>query len=233
MKLTSYLKKAGYDLIEGPVRNHKPLQLWLKTPHDEAELYYSDINHAFESPVELNIIEDQALSVDTSKTDEYGFNLGVTILQEILKSIGLGNFEITAKIKSGKKVTISYNNSVTKVIPIGEITNYLSQADFKHPNPTLLKNANKNYILIITGVVMAQNLVVEIETNFKLDASLILELNQIADGKLEFGMSSTQKLRMVSSGNSFFPVAVKANRLDFNKGVFKAVTLVTDNRNFF
>lgn len=205
----------------------------MKTPHDEAELYYSDINHAFESPVELNIIEDQALSIDTSKTDEYGFNLGVTILQEILKSIGLGNFEITAKIKSGKKVTISYNNSVTKVIPIGEITNYLSQADFKHPNPTLLKNANKNYILVITGVVLAQNLVVEIDTNFKLDASLIMELNEIADGKLEFGMSSAQKLKMVSSGNSFFPVAVKANRLDFNKGVFKAVTLVTDNRNFF
>ena len=30
MKLTKFLSEQGYDLIEGPIRNHKPLQLWLK-----------------------------------------------------------------------------------------------------------------------------------------------------------------------------------------------------------
>lgn len=233
MKLTKYLRDAGYDLIEGPVRNHKPLQLWLKQAFNEAELYYTEINHAFTSSVQLTITEDPALSVDTTKSDEYGFNVGVTLLEEILKSLGLGNFELSAKVKSGKKVTISYDNSVTKVIPLGEITNYLSSADFKHPNPVLLKNANRNNILVITGAVLAQNLVVEIETDFNIDANLVATLNQAADGKLEFTANSQQKLKMVSSGNSFFPIAVKANRIDFDKGVFKGLTLVTDNRNFF
>lgn len=233
MKLTKYLREAGYDLIEGPVRNHKPLQLWLKQVFNEAELYYSDVNHAFNSPVQLTEVVDPALSVDTTKKDDYGFNIGISLLEEILKSIGLGAFEVSAKIKSGKKVTISYNNSVTKVIPLGEITNYFSGADFKHPNPVLLKNANRNNILVITGAVFAQNLVVEIETNFDLDAGLVATLNQVADGKLDFSISSQQKLKMVSSGNSFFPIAVKANRLDFDKGVFKGLNLVTDNRNFF
>jgi hypothetical protein len=233
MKLTKYLRDAGYDLIEGPVRNQKPLQLWLKQPSNEAELYYTDINHAFESSVQLTITEDHALSVDTTKNDEYGFNIGVSLLEEILKSIGLGAFELSAKIKSGKKVTISYDNSVTKIIALGEITNYLSNADFKHPNPVLLKNANRNNILVITGAVFAQNLVVEIDTDFNLDLNLIATLNQAADGKLDFSISSQQKLKMVSSGSSFFPIAVKANRIDFDKGVFKGINLVTDNRNFF
>ena len=83
------------------------------------------------------------------------------------------------------------------------------------------------------GAIMAQNLVVEIETDFSIDANLVANLNQAADGKLEFTAHSEQKLKMVSSGSSFFPIAVKANRIDFDKGVFKGLALVTDNRNFF
>jgi hypothetical protein len=122
---------------------------------------------------------------------------------------------------------------VTRVVPLGEITDYLSRADFKHPNPVLLKNANRNNILVITGAIMAQNLIVEIETDFNIDSNLVATLNQAADGKLEFTANSQQKLKMVSSGSSFFPIAVQANRIDFDKGVFKGLTLVTDNRNIF
>lgn len=233
MKLTKHLRDAGYDLIEGPVRNHKPLQLWLKTTFDAAQLYYGEINHAFNSSVQLTIAEDPALSVDVTKSNEYGFNIGVSLLEEILKSLGLGNFEFSAKVKSGKKVTISYDNSVTKVIPLGEITDYLASADFKHPNPVLLKNANRNNILVITGAVLAQNLVVEIETDFTIDTNLIATLNEVANGKLEFTSNSQQKLKMVSRGGAFFPIAIKANRIDFDKGVFTGLTLVTDDRNFF
>ncbi len=233
MKLTNYLKDAGYDLIEGPVRNQKPLQLWLKQDFNEAELYYSDVNHAFMSSVTLNIEEDAALSVDTSKTDEYNFNIGISLLEDILKSIGMGAFELSANIKSGKKVTISYSNSVTRVIPLGEITDYLSNADFKHVNPVLLKNANRNNILIITGVVMAKNLNVDIETDFNVDAGVIASLNQAAEGKLDFSSKSQQTLKMVSNANALFPVAVKASRIQFEKGIFKGLKLVTDNRNFF
>jgi len=233
MKLTKYLRNAGYDPIEGPVRNHKPLQLWLKQPFNEAELYYIDINHAFFSPVQLSILEDPALSVDMTKSDEFGFNIGVSLLQEILKSIGLGAFDLSTKVKSGKKIKISYENSVTNVVALGDITNYLSSADFNHPNPVLLKNANRNNILIITGVVSAQNMIVEIETDFDLNTDLITNLNQAADGKLDFSISSQQQLKMISGGNSFFPIAVKANRIEFEKGVFKGLNLVTDKINTF
>jgi len=233
MKLTTYLREQGYDLIEGPARNHKTLQLWIKQPFNEVQLYYMNIDHAFKSEVNFSEVTDPALNINSHKKDDYAFNIGISYLEEILKSIGLANFDISSKIRSGKKITISYNNSFTRVIPLGEVTNYLSTADFRHPNPVLLKNANRNNILVITGIVYAKNLVAEINTDFDLDADLVAQLNKEADGKLDFKRDQTQHLKMVSSGSSHFPIAVKANRLDFDKGVFKGLKLVTDNRNFF
>ena len=37
MDLTSSLKKAGYDLIDSPIRNHKLTQLWLKKDFDHGK----------------------------------------------------------------------------------------------------------------------------------------------------------------------------------------------------
>lgn len=233
MKLTKYLSAQGFDLIEGPVRSHKPLQLWIKKPFDEAQLYYGSIEHAFKSDVVLTEIENPALSVDATQKDDYGFNIGITLLEEILKTLGLGTFEISAKIKSGKTVTISYENSITKEYAIGNLEEYLFDADFLHPNPSLLKNANNNNILLITGTVFAKNLVVNIETDFTLDASLITSLNAVAEGKLEFTMSSASKLKMISNVGIYFPIAVKANRIDFDRSRFQQLILVTDNTNIF
>lgn len=233
MSLKKYLREQGYDLIDGPVRNHKPLQLWIKKILNEVELYYSDINHAFTSSSTLSEITNDALNVNASKKDDYSFNIGITLLEDLLKSIGLVNFDVSTQIKSGKKITISYDNSLTKECPIGEIENYLSNADFKHHNPALLKNANHDNILVVSGVVFAKNLVVEIETDFDLTAELVAGLNEAADGKLDFTINNQSNLTMVSTDTGYFPIAVKANRIDFDKGSFKKLKLVTDNRNFF
>lgn len=52
----------------------------------------------------------------------------------------------------------------------------------------------------------------------------------MADGKLDFSMNSESKLKMISKGDSYFPVAVKANRIDFDRGHFDTTTLVTDKQ---
>ncbi len=41
--LQQHLRDAGYDLIDGPLRNHQLLQLWLKKGLSEPELYYADL----------------------------------------------------------------------------------------------------------------------------------------------------------------------------------------------
>lgn len=233
MKLTKFLRDQGFDLIEGPVRNHLPLQLWRKSMFDEVELYYDHISHAFTSSVSLQTTQKPSLDVNASKKDDYNFNIGITLLEETLKSLGMGTFKLSSKIKSGKKVTMSYDNAMTEECPIGKINDYLTSADFNHSNPALLKDLNRNHVLVVTGILFAKNLVVQIDTDFTVDANLVAELNNSAEGKLDFSMVSASSIKMVSTGGSFFPIAVKANRIDFDRGEFKKTTLVTDNRNFF
>lgn len=233
MNLTKTLRNAGYDLIDGPVRNHKLLQLWLQRPFNEVQLFYAHISHAFVSDVELKELENQALQVDATTQDDYSFNIGITLLEEILSSLGMGSLELSGKVKSGKKVTISYDRSYSEEVPIGEIQHYLSTCDFKYHNKNLLEHANRGNILVISGILKAKNLVVKIETDFQLDAALVADLNEMADGKLDFSKTGDHDLTMVSSGNRYFPIAVKANRIDFDKGHFDGTVLVTDNRRFF
>ncbi|AXT19920.1 hypothetical protein D7030_02015 [Flavobacteriaceae bacterium AU392] len=233
MNLTKSLRKQGYDLIDGPIRNHNLLQLWLKKSFNDVQLYYSHIDHAFTSDVKFNEIENTALNVDSTTKNKYGFNIGITLVEEILKSLGIGMFELSTEVSSGKMITISYDNSITKEVPIGEVQSYLSNADFKHPNRPLLNNANRDNILIITGVLCAKNLVVEIETDFNLNSNLMTKLDTMAGGKIDFSMENKNMMKMVSSNNNYFPIAIKANRIDFDKGHFSNTNLVTDNRNFF
>lgn len=233
MNLTKTLRESGYDLIEGPIRNHKLLQIWKKLFLDEAELYYTNISHAFVSQVNLNIVESQALNIDSSVKDEYNFNIGISMLEEILDSLGMGTFELSSEIKSGKKVSISYENSVTREVPIGELHNYLSDCDFAHPNKNLIRFANRKKLLVVTGVLLAKNLVVEIETDFNLSSDLMVKLNGLSDGKMDFSFNQESTLKMTSTGTNYFPVAVKANKIDFDKGHFDNTKLVTDSSSIF
>jgi hypothetical protein len=233
MNLTKTLKENGYDLIESPVRNQKLLQLWLKTPFNRAELYYSNISEAFNSKIELTPIENPALNVNSTTTDNYAFNIGLSVLEDILNSLGIGDINISSDIKSGKNVSISYDNTITKEVPIGLIQNYLFDSDFNHPNRLLLKNANRNNILVVSGVLMAKTINVDIQTNLDINPDIIVKLNKAANGKLNFDKSSNNNIKMTSNSENYFPIAVKADRLDFDKGHFNDSELITDNRSLF
>ncbi|HNW88839.1 MAG TPA: hypothetical protein PKN48_04200 [Bacteroidales bacterium] len=233
MDLTKKLKRAGYDLIDGPVRNHKMLQLWLKKPADRIEMLCENVSQVFKSSVKLVERTDPALTVTASDKDDYGFYVGISVLEDILQSLNIGEFDISANIKKGKNVTIAYDKSITKICDMNEVRNYLYTATLFGTNPAFLDDLYRDRILIITGIIYAKKLSVEIETKFELDAGLVAKINELAEGKLGFTMDNKHVLKMVSSGNSDFPVAVKANRILFDKGKFKDLNLVSDDRDFF
>ncbi len=233
MNLKKELRQSGYDFIDSPIRNHKPLQLWLQKPNNAIELYYEHISHALISEVNLKIIEDNALTVNYGQKQDYKFNIGITVLEELLNSLGLGNLGLSASFDGGKNVSISYNNSKTLTVARGDISNYLSSADFKYANREFLRNANRDNILIISGVLMARDLKATIETELDISAKVEAQLIEAVEGKVDFKLISDKKLEMKSEGNSLFPIAIKANRIDYDKGEFKKMTLITDNRFFF
>lgn len=230
--LQAHLQNAGYDLIDGPIRNHKPLQLWLKDGFNQAELYYESIQHAFASPVKLKTSKDPALAVDDKYKNDYAFQIGLTVVQEMLQSIGMQPIELSAAFQSGKKVSVSFKNTMTEMLPIGLLTDFFSQADFLHPNPILLRHANKNKLLLITGVVTAEQLVVEMDMDLKLNSKLLTGLKKSSKGKMDFSTSRNNTLKMVA-GAARFPIAIKASRLDFDKGRFAGLSLVTDGKDLF
>lgn len=233
MSLTSSLKKIGYDLIDSPVRNHKLTQLWLKKDFDAIQFLYDQLSYALKSEMVLPEITNPALQVNSEEKNEFKFNLGITILDDIFKSIGLANLSLATAIQGGKKVQISYDNAITKEIEIGSLNSYLASADFVHPNPLLLKYLNRNDVIIITGVIYAKNLQVEIETDLSVSAELVAKLEAVADGKMTVDFSSDKKIKMQAQTGDFYPIAVKANRLKFSHGKYKDQKLITDNRDFF
>ncbi len=230
--LQQHLRDAGYDLIDGPLRNHQLLQLWLKKGLSEPELYYADLLHAFTSDVKLKIKKDPGLSVSHQHKNDYAFQIGITLLQEWMQGAGLPAVDLSSAIGGGSKVSISYQNTQTEVVPLGELTQFFSQADFLHPNPVLLRNANRNNILVITGIVTAENLVADITTTGKINTKAISALKKQSGNRIEFSGNKTNSIRMVA-GKQRFPVAVKASRIDFDKGRFNGLTLVTDGRGVF
>ena len=230
--LQQYLREAGYDLIDGPVRNHKLLQLWLKESFNQPELYYANILHAFSSNKKIRVTKDPGLDIKDTHKNDYAFQIGITMVQDWMQSIGMSPIDFSSAFIGGKKVTISYRNAISEVVPTGNLTDFLSDADFLHPNPVLLRNANRNNLLVITGVVTAEQLVAEMETEVKINSKIINNLKKLSGNKIDFTSTKNNTLKMIA-GTGRFPVAVKANRIDFDKGRFNGLQLLTDGRDFF
>lgn len=230
--LQKHLADAGYDLIDGPIRNHKPLQIWLKQAFDPAELYYEHVLHAFKSKVKLPLEKDPSLIIDETIQSQYSFNIGLTLVKEIFQSMGLPPIELEALFQSGKKISISYKNALSELVPIGKLIEFFGAADFLHPNPVLLRNANRNHLLIITGIVSAEQLVVEFDADSKLTNKQLLAIAKATNQKLDITVAKNKKTRM-TAGMGRLPVAVKAGRIDFDKGQFKGMQLISDARDLF
>ena len=232
MNLTTRLRKQGYDLIQGPVRNHGLLQLWLKRPLDEADLYYTHIDHALESPVKLGKRRTKALNINHTVQNNYRFHIGLSVLNGLRNALGVaGEFEPNVGLQSGKRVGLSYDQVTSTEVAIGDVQNYLMDADFLHPNKRLLKNANRNNLLLITGKLVAKSIHVEIESEKQIDSAAKTEFSKLFNGKFELERISENKLVMSANDIGSFPIAVKVHRIDFDGGQFVNTTLLSDRRN--
>ena len=96
-----------------------------------------------------------------------------------------------------------------------------------------MHHLNSNQVLLITGVVFAKQLVMDVSTDRDIDVGWVAKLQAAKDPKLSFSLKNKRQLKMTTSGTKEFPVAIKASRLDFDQRKFKGMRLVTDNRNFF
>lgn len=231
--LIKLLRNQGYDYIDGIVRDHKVLQVWNKKDSDKNTSLGMKIHELFKSRFPIGEPErDNALQVDFSQKEEYSFNIGVSVLEGLLKDTGFGNIKLDTKINGGKNLNISFNNAYTLGYGYGKISNFLSdpETDFITPNYELLQQANRNNLLLISGILFAKNLKVDVITTSNVDANLALELSEIAGGDFSFKRENNNQLTIEAQLGEEFPIAVKAFRLKFDKGKYSGMLLVTDNR---
>ena len=142
-----------------------------------------------------------------------------------------GEFAPNVGLESGKQIGLSYDQVTSTEVAIGDVQNYLMVADFMHPNKRLLKNANRNNLLLITGMLTAKSIHIEIETEKKIDAAIKTEFSKLFNGKSESGHASENKLVMSANDIGLFPIATKVHRIDFDGGQFVNTTLLSDRRN--
>lgn len=236
MQLEEVLRRQGFDFINGPIRNQKLAQLWLKKDDSRITLFSDHITHTFKSSYNLQSVTSDALYVNFTEKQTFNFNIGMTFLQRLFQSLGMGHLGIETKIKTGKDVSISFDEAVCEEYGEGDLLNFFSKEsgfDLTHYNPNIIDYLNNDDLIIASGILSAKNLKITINTNADISGSVKLDLEQITDSSLSFDFTQKNTLIMNAAANKVYPIAVKAHRLYFRYGEFQKMDLVTDSRNFY
>ncbi len=231
--LSKSLEKEGYDLIDGTLREQRLLQVWRKRFNNPIESLASSIHHIFNSKVHLGTTISTALDVVSNASQELKFNIGLTVLEDILSKNNLGKLDLGTKISSGKKIEISYSNAFSETVEQLDLENFLASSDFVHPNPGVLKDLNRENLIVITGVVFAKNLKAIIESESEIDASVDAEINAIVGGKIGLTRESNTKIELSAPLGESFPIALKYHKMRFKDGVFRKLVLESDKKDWF
>jgi hypothetical protein len=126
-------------------------------------------------------------------------------------------------------MAVSFSDTSTETVAIADLDDYLHDADICQVNPALMKDLNFNNILVITGVLQAKKLITEVEFNHDITGEIFADVPKVDIGaSVNFEFIGKNKIRMTAQTPVSFPVAVRAHRLDYDKGVFKKSVPVTD-----
>lgn len=229
--LINLLRKQGYDYIDGPVRNQTLLQVWCKRPTDKI-FNYAMLDKLFQSQVSLEKEINPALQINFNKKQSFDIGVGITAFDQVLKSTGIGDLGLESRLKTGKTLSVAYDQAFTEEYSQNNLNNYFfaAGAGFTNENPSLLNDANRNNFILITGILYARNLQVTVNSDIDFDANLGLEISKVAKGKVDASLINSKELLMKADLKKTYPVAVKAFRLHFARGKFKTMNLATDRK---
>lgn len=229
--LVKLLRNQGFDLIDGPIRSHAPLQIWNKVVF-EKNTFYGNLMALFKSDVKLEAYRDAATYVNSSEKETYGFNVGLSASSPFLKEMGLDAFDFGSKISGGQSLSVSFDNAYTLRYAKGELSTFFydPSTDFAKPNPELLNNANRNNLILISGVLYAENMIIEMKSNNAISADVVSDMAKVAKANVSYAHTSDNSIKMTSQLDKPYPIAIEAVRLDFDKGKYVSMKVVTDNR---
>lgn len=87
--------------------------------------------------------------------------------------------------------------------------------------------------MVITGLLRAKVIQIEIESDRNLYTELEAKLTKHFESNMEVSRASNNKLVMKTTQARDYPIAVKASHINFDEGQFVNTLLYTDNRHLF
>lgn len=248
MNLEKELKKQGYDLIKGSVRNQKLLQIWNKNGNDPITYYgcfrtegkdsimkslypsFNDLN--ISSTINDNTLDSNVLQMLCAERTKMNGAFGATFLSKILGKDYSNT--VDGLFSKQNDLTMSYKQVFSQVVPKGKIDVFFSQANLDHLPKVLTKDWNRKNMYIISSLILAKEIMIENNGSFDLDIEAHLSnASELSNGQFSIETNSNSSFSMSFQDDFALPVAVKAYRLDFNNNNYKKARMVTDNKNFF
>jgi len=235
MNLTQLLKKQGYDYIDGPVKDFKLFQLWMKKPTQAIELYFDDIHDLLKSDNSIKVIESISQSVNSNLKKQYDLSLGLTKLGNLFKVFSGKNVDLQNHISSAKNLVVSYDQAFMRESPLGDLETFIHNTEISEneSNKYLLKRVNKDQVFLISGIIYAKHLKVGIETDATINNEIVNKISAESKEGVSFNKTSNNKIDFSVDSEEPIPIAIKAHRLKFKNNKFQWASLVTDGSNLY
>lgn len=231
MNLIKILRADNYDLIDGSSRKHELLQVWYKSPTKGLVPYADSLHELFVSTHSIEPVSKPALAISEDATQSYKWKLGATVSRELLASIGIPELDLSRMVQNGKNLQVRYNQPVEHYVPRRALELFFQNVDLKNVDSELLSHANKMRLFIITGIILAENFSIVLESERESELEVDSGLEDVLRGKFSLERQSKQRLVLQPSTALTIPVAVQSYRLDFYKGNYR--TLLLNERDLF
>jgi hypothetical protein len=230
--LVKTLRNSGLDLIDGVVREHKPLSIWIKR-NTERVSYRGQLDEIFSSPVPIRMDEFKLPDIDFDSKACYNMNIGASAFSGFLATLGIS--DLSTVVKGGKKMEVSFSETVLIKANQNDVQVFFEspQLDFHCKSNEIYEQANLDNLILVTGVAFAKKVDVSVSSDFSIDTNVKSDVKNLATVDVDAKFENEKTLKMIFSPDELIPVAVLAYRLRFNRGFFEKMNQVSDNRDFF
>lgn len=226
MILANKLRKQGYDLLLGQTRQHQLGQIWKKPVLDKISLYANSSGELFSPEFEYSPEKKEVLVAEMLSENTFGIGVGISMVKGLDKILG----NIDLHLKSTRQISLGYDDAEMMEVPSSIIEKYFYKSKLNDAVPSILEAMNKNQLIFISGIIVAKGLKIHIKKDIAAGIELPQELIKV---NVKIAGQTANELVLTTKTQDYIPLAVKAHRLDFDKGIFSKATLLTDLGNRF
>jgi hypothetical protein len=201
----TFLSALGYSVVSLPSSDIKPGQTLLRTGKKDLTRLgdLATIMNMGSNPLPIPSMDNLApTGVSGQQSSSVKFDIGVSILGNILKALAGTSLDVSLGFKNTKSVTFAYLDVLEDHIALDQLDQYLSTADIKPGQNTVRDAFIHDNIFVLTSTIKSQKITVTAQGDTGVSAKVDVPVIQnIASGKLGLDVSKSAQGQITFSGN--------------------------------